>query len=76
MDKIEVTTHDWFYSAKSNAIFHYDAGNFEAHPATGLETYYPHHTLNVIPADATQILVMKENGYWRVTHYIECYHSS
>ena len=29
----------------------------------------------MIPADATQILVTKEEGYWKITHYIKWYYS-
>ena len=28
MDMIEVPTHDWFHSAQSSIIYHYNAGNF------------------------------------------------
>ena len=76
LDSIEVPTCDWFHSAKNNEIYHYYVGKFEAYPAMGLGMYHSHHTLKVIPINATQILVIKEEGYWSVTHYIEWYHSS
>ena len=35
MDRIEVPTHNWFHSERKNSeIYYYDAGNFEAPPAT------------------------------------------
>ena len=69
-------TYDWFHSKKNNKIYHYDAGNFKAYPATDSGTFHPHHSLKVIPADATQILVQKEEGHWKITHHIEWYHSN
>ena len=75
LDRIEVPTQDWFHSKKNNEIYHYDAGNFEAYPVTGLGTFHLHHSLKAIPADATQILVQKEEGYWKIKHYIKWYYS-
>ena len=74
LDRIEATNHDWFHSKKNNEIYHYEAGNFEAYSAAGSGTFHPHHSLKVIPTDATQILVNKEEGYWKITQYIEWYH--
>ena len=76
LDRIEVPTHDWFRSKKNNASYHYDDGNFEAYPSTGTGTFHPHHSLKVIPADTTQIVVRKKEGYWEITHHIEWYHST
>ena len=32
LDRIEVPTHEWFYSHSTKDIFHYISGVFEAHP--------------------------------------------
>ena len=74
-NRIEVITHDWFHSKKNNEIYHYDAGNFEAYPATGRGTFHSHHSLKVIPVDATQVLVKKDEGQWKITQYLEWYYS-
>ena len=76
LDRIEVPTRDWFHSKKSNNIYHYKAGNVESYPSTVSGTFQPHHSLKMIPADAKQLLVRKEEGYWEITHNIECYHST
>lgn len=67
LDRIEVPTHDWFHSKKSNKIYHYHSGNFEAHLDTESGTFFPHHSLKVPPDDITQVIVRKEDsGQWRV----------
>ena len=75
LDWIEASTHDWFHLKKNNEIYHYDNGNFEAYPATGSGTFHSHHSLKVISADATQILVKKEEGQWMITQHLEWYYS-
>jgi hypothetical protein len=32
--------------------------------------FHFHHSLKVIPAYATQILVIKDEGTWKITQYI------
>jgi len=76
LDRIEVPTHDWFHTKKSNEIYHYEDGNFKAYPSTGEGAFHAHHSLKVLPVYATQILVRKEEGYWEITHHIEWYHST
>ena len=36
--------------------------------------FHFHHSLKVIPAYATQILVIKDEGTWKITQYIWWYH--
>ena len=57
LDRIEVATHDWFYSIQTRKLYHYDSGNFEAYPQKGDNKFYPHHFLKVLPADARQVPV-------------------
>ena len=67
LDQIEVATHDWFYSVKMPKLYHYEAGNFKAYPQKGDNKCDSHHFLKVLPADAQQVLVGKDNeGYWCV----------
>ena len=37
--------------------------------------FHSHHSLKVISADATQILVKKEEGQWMITQHLEWYYS-
>ena len=55
LNRIEIPTHEWYYSEKEEEIYRYDDGVFEAHSAMNSETgrYYPHHHLKVLPPDAT-----------------------
>ena len=52
LDRIEVATHDWFYSVQMRKLYHYKAGNFEAYPQKGDNKFYSHHFLKVLTADA------------------------
>ena len=56
-DKIQVPTHDWFYSAKSNELIQHEDGNFLAHASDGKGRFHEHHTLKVMPSDAVKVLV-------------------
>jgi hypothetical protein len=63
---IQVPTHDWFYSEKSNELFHYSEGVFECYPSRPDGTFFPHHTLKVLEGDAVQVnvaLLPSEQGY-------------
>ena len=75
LDRIEIPTHDWFHSNKEKEIYHYDCGNFEAHPAISDTTFFRHHTLKVIPPDATQILVAHKDTCIEMTFKTEWYYS-
>ena len=35
LDRIEVATHDRFYSGQMHELYHYEAGNSEAYPQKG-----------------------------------------
>ena len=63
MDRIEVPTHDWFNLERNSQLYQYNAGNSETRPAAGSRTYYPYHSLKVIPTDTTQILDIREDEY-------------
>ena len=54
LDRIEVSTHDWFYSIQMRELYHYKAGNFEMYTQKGENKFYTHHFLKVLPADARQ----------------------
>ena len=72
IDRIEVPTHDWFYSIRMRELYHYEAGSFEAYPQKGENKFYTHHFLKVLPASARQVLVGNGGeGYWRVEYTLE-----
>ena len=52
LERIEVTTHDWFHSAQMQEWYHYEEGNFEAYPQKKGSKFYAHHYLKVLPEDA------------------------
>jgi hypothetical protein len=52
---IQVPTHDWFYSEKSNELFHFTEGVFECYPRRRDGTFYAHHTLKVLEPDAVRV---------------------
>ncbi|KAL7504284.1 hypothetical protein ACHAXN_004116, partial [Cyclotella atomus] len=54
---IQVPTHDWFFSEKSNELFHYTDGVFECYPRRPDGTFFPHHTLKVLEQDAIRAKV-------------------
>ncbi len=75
LDRVEIPTHDWFHSSQQNEIYHYDLGNFEAHPAISSKSFFKHHTLKVLPPDATQILVAHSESSIEMTFKAEWYYS-
>ena len=54
IDRIEIPTHEWFYSERSNELYHYDKGNFESYPHKENGKYHLHHTLKVPDNDIVQ----------------------
>ncbi|KAL7505232.1 hypothetical protein ACHAXN_004474 [Cyclotella atomus] len=63
---IQVPTYDWFYSEKSNELFHYSEGVFECYPSRPDGTFFPHPTLKVLEGDAVRVnvaLLPNEQGY-------------
>ena len=75
LDKIEVPIFKWFHSSKTNEIYRYDQGVFEAyapytpqpllHP-TNSSLFYTHHHLKALPDDATPASVQKDGPYYRL----------
>ena len=64
LGQIKVVTHDWFYSIQQRELYHYEAGNFEVFRQKEDNKFYLHHFLKVLPHDALQVLVGKDNdGY-------------
>ena len=57
LDRIQIPSHEWFYSPKYDELYHYDQGNFEAFPSTGEATFFTHHTLKVLPPDVELVKV-------------------
>lgn len=57
LDRIQIPTHDWFYSPRYDELYHYDDGVFEAYPSKGDDTFFTHHTLKVLPDDAELVEV-------------------
>jgi hypothetical protein len=56
LDRIEVPIHNWYYSSKTEELYHYDRGVFETHSRLGDQRdsdgrpthFYRHHTLKVL----------------------------
>ncbi|KAL7551610.1 hypothetical protein ACHAWF_018082 [Thalassiosira exigua] len=72
LDRVQVPTHDWYYSPQWNEILHYDRGSFEAYPSAGDGTFFRHHTLKVIPKDAECIEVTIDGATdrWKITRRV------
>ena len=70
IDRIQIPTHDWYYSDHTKEIYHYDYGVWEAYPRKSPSFYFPHHTLKVLPAAATPILVAIEQDGIRITEHL------
>ena len=64
LDRIQVPTHEWFHSASSNELFHYETGVFAAHPWQHENIFYAHHTLKVLPPDVTLAEVVPTDTGW------------
>lgn len=77
LDRIQIPTHDWFYSAKYDELYHYADGVFEAYPSAGDSSFFPHHTLKVIAPDAELVTVIHTDNpsRWRVTATLPRPHS-
>ena len=72
LDRIQIPTHDWFYSPDTNEIYHYDNGVFEAYPAFDDTTFHTYHTIKIIPDDVEQITVdrIPPHQRWTITNRI------
>ncbi len=68
LDRIQIPTHDWFYSPGSNEIYHYDKGVFEAYPAFDDNTFHTYHTIKIVPDDVEQITVERiaPHNRWKI----------
>ncbi len=73
LDRIQIPTHEWFYSPKYyDELYHYDQGDFEAYPSTGEATFFTHHTLKVLPSDV-ELVNTELRGTpprWHITDYL------
>ncbi|KAL7544883.1 hypothetical protein ACHAWF_012867 [Thalassiosira exigua] len=69
LERVQVPTHDWYYSAHWNEIYRYDRGSFEAYPAVGDGTFFRHHTLKVIPKDAEciEVVIDENTDRWKIS---------
>ncbi|KAL7524975.1 hypothetical protein ACHAWF_006945, partial [Thalassiosira exigua] len=69
LERVQVPTHDWYYSAHWNEIYHYDRGSFEAYSAAGDGTFFRHHTLKVIPKDAEciEVAIDETTNRWKIS---------
>ena len=61
LDRIQIPTHDWFYSPRYDELYHYDDGVFEAYPSKGDESFFTHHTLKVLPDDVELVEVEQDD---------------
>jgi hypothetical protein len=73
---IQVPTRDWFFSEKSNELFHYTDGVFECYPRRPNGTFFPHHTLKVLEQDAIRVNVeeLSDNRGFRITDELPTAH--
>jgi len=68
LDRIQIPTHDWFFSPSKQELYHYDRGVFEAYPSTGHGTFFAHHTLKVLATDVTLVQVaLDDTNCWTIT---------
>ena len=69
LDRIQVPTHNWFYSVKYDELYHYTDGVFEAYPSAGDNSFFSHHTLKVIAPDAELVTVTQTDDppRWHIT---------
>ena len=58
LDRVQIPTHDWFYSPRLHELYHYDSGVFEAYPAFDETTFHTHHTIKILPDDAQLVAVI------------------
>ena len=76
MISMNLPTLRWFSSPKKNEIYQFDKGNFQAHSWKGNGSYFAHHTLKVLPPDATQAEVHEDdNGTLRMNHIFHYFHA-
>jgi hypothetical protein len=69
LDRIQIPTHDWFYSPKHDELYHYNDGMFEAYPSDGTSNFFTHHTLKVLAPDAELVTVSRteDQSRWTIT---------
>ena len=60
MDRIQIPAHDWFFSPRNEEVYHYSSGVFEAYPSADDGTFYPHHTLKILPSDAVAVEIAQD----------------
>ncbi|KAL3777849.1 hypothetical protein ACHAWO_012168 [Cyclotella atomus] len=72
LDRIQIPTNEWYYSAKEAELYRYDNGVWEAYPRHNRyhDKYLTHHTLKVIPPDAVPVEVAKTREYIEITSFI------
>ena len=69
LDRIQIPTHHWFYSASKAELYHYDVGVFEAYPMCEDGTFYRHHTLKVPASDVilVNVDIDQDTNRWTIT---------
>jgi hypothetical protein len=70
IDRVQIPTHDWFYSDQTNEVYHYDFGVWEAYPRKTPTLFFSHHTLKVLPAGATPVQVEQEQEGIRIVEHL------
>lgn len=70
IDRVQIPTHDWFYSDQTNEVYHYDFGVWEAYPRKTPTLFFSHHTLKVLPAGATPVRVEQEQEGIRIVEHL------
>eukprot|EP01082_Thalassiosira_pseudonana_P005722 g5250.t1 g5250 contig2:87008-89119(+) len=71
MNRVQVPLNEWYVSEHSHELYHYNHGCFEAYPLDTDGLYFPHHTLKVLPGDASPVEVkMDHNDRYYITRRI------
>eukprot|EP01082_Thalassiosira_pseudonana_P012463 g11074.t1 g11074 contig5:6529-7404(+) len=63
MNRVQVPLNEWYVSEHSHELYHYNHGCFEAYPLDTDGLYFPHHTLKVLPDDASRLKLLR----WTIT---------
>jgi hypothetical protein len=76
LDRIQIPTDSWYYSEKESEIYHYDKGVWEAYPRLNdhPDLFFTHHTLKVVPHDATPIEVTITDEHIEITSHLATDH--
>ena len=67
LDRIQIPTHTWFFSASQHELYHYDTGVFVAYPASIGGLFHMHHTVKMPPSDIVLADISHTPNGWLLT---------